>query len=79
MITTVTTVTTISTIAAMGLATAASLATVATLMLLLMMREVTGASQSPLSRLASRLFMVSIVPLVMTFAVIVTVKILELI
>ncbi len=80
MITTVTTstVTTVTTIAAMGLAATVSLVAIVTLIVFLTAKELTGASSSPSSRLTARFLSVGILPMVMAFAVIVGVKIVEI-
>ena len=73
----VTTVTTVTSIAAIGFASVMSIAAVVTLILFLSAGELTGAGQSPLSRLISRFLKVGIIPLVMVFAAIVVVRIIE--
>ena len=79
MITTVTTstITTVITIAATGLAVTISVAAVVALIVFLSTKELAGASSSPSSQLTARFFNVSIVPMLMAFAVIVAVKIAE--
>jgi len=77
MITTVTTVTTVTTIAALGLTAAISIATVVLLMLFLTTKELAGASGSGFSLRIARFASVGILPLVMAFAVIVVIKIVE--
>lgn len=73
----ITTVTTITTIAAMGLTSAVGIAAVVVLMLFLVLKELSGASQSPFLQLTSRLLTVGIIPLAIVFAVTVTVRIFE--
>ncbi len=77
MITTVTTstITTVTTIAAMGLAVTISIAAVVALIVFLTSKELASASLSPSSQLTARFLNVSIVPMIMVFAVIVAVKI----
>jgi len=79
LITTVTTstVTTVSTIAAMGLAATVSVAAVVALIAFLTTKELAGASLSPSSQRTARFLNVGILPMVMAFAVIVAVKIVE--
>ncbi len=77
MITTVTTVTTVTTIAALGLTGALSIAAVVLLMLFLTTKELAGASGSGLSLRVAKFASVGILPLVMVFAVIVVMKIVE--
>ena len=75
MVTTITTVTAITSIAAT--ATTISIAAVAFLILLLIAKELTGAGQSLSSRLSSRFLNVCITPLVMVFAAIVVVRVIQ--
>ncbi len=77
MITTVTTVTTVTTIAALGITAAISVAAVTALIAFLTTRELasTGNSRFPL-RIA-KFASVGILPLIIAFAVIVAVKITE--
>ncbi len=77
MITTVTTVTTITTIAALGLTAALSTACVATLIFFLTAKELAGARRSGTYLRIARFVNVGILPLVLVFAVIVAVKIVE--
>jgi len=77
MITTVTTVTTVTTIAALGLSAAISIAAVVLLMLFLTTRELAGATRRGSSLRIARFVSVGILPLVMAFAVIVAIKIIE--
>ena len=79
MISTVTTstVTTITTIAAMGLTAVISIAVVATLIAFLAIKELAGASNSGSPRRVSRFLNVGILPMAMAFAVILAVKISE--
>jgi len=79
MITTVTTVTTVTTIAAMGLTGVLSIAAVVTLAVFLATRELAAASGSTTSLRIARFAGVSILPLVIAFAVTVAVTIAEII
>jgi hypothetical protein len=78
MVTTVTTVTTITTIAALGLTAAVSAVAVITLMVFLASRAVATASESHLSWRIARFATVGILPLVMTFAAIVALRVIEI-
>jgi len=77
MITTVTTVTTVTTIAALGLTAAISIAAVVLLVLFLTTRELAGASGRGSSLRIAKFVSVGILPLVMAFAVIVAIKVAE--
>jgi len=77
MITTVTTVTTVTTIAALGITGVVSIAAVVLLMLFLTTKELAGASSSGFSLRMAKFVSVGILPLVMVFAVIVFMKIVE--
>ncbi len=77
MITTVTTVTTVTTIAALGLTGVISIAAVALLMLFLTTKELAGASSRGFSLRIAKFVGVGILPLVMVFAVVVVMKIVE--
>ena len=77
MITTVTTVTTVTTIAALGLTTTLSVVAVTTLMLFLSTRELASSGNSRFSLRLARFAGVGILPLVMAFAVVVAIKIAE--
>ena len=77
MITTVTTVTTVTTIAALGLTGAISIAAVVLLILFLTTKELAGASNLGFSLRIAKFVSVGILPLVMAFAVIVAIKIAE--
>lgn len=74
MITTVTTTTT-TTVMATGLTAAISIAAVASLIIFLTVRELVSASDSITATRIARFFGIGILPLAMTFAVIVVVKI----
>lgn len=74
MIVTVTTTTT-TTVVAMGLSAAVSIAAVASLIIFLTARELVSASDSITATRIARFFGIGILPLAMTFAVIVVVKI----
>ena len=77
MITTVTTVTTVTTIAALGLTGVISIAAIILLMLFLTTKELAGASNRGFSMRIAKFASVGILPLVMAFAVIVVMKIVE--
>ena len=77
MITTVTTITTITTIAAIGITAALSIACVATLILFLTTKELASARRSDTYTRIARFVNIGILPLVLVFAVIVAVKIIE--
>ena len=79
MVTTITTstVTTVTTIAAMGLTATISIAAVVALIGFLTTKELVSANLSRSSQLMARFFSVGILPMVMAFAVIVAVKIAE--
>ncbi len=77
MITTVTTVTTVTTIAALGFTGIISIAAVVLLMLFLTTKELAGATSSGFSLRIAKFASVGILPLVMAFAVIVVLKIVE--
>ena len=77
MVSTVTT-STITTIAAMGLTTTMSIAAVVALIGFLTTKELASANLSPSSQLIARFFSVGILPMVMAFAVIVTVRIADI-
>jgi hypothetical protein len=79
LVTTITTstVTTVTTIAAMGLTATISIAAVVALIGFLTTKELISASLSPSSQLIARFFNVGILPMVMAFAIIVAVKIAE--
>lgn len=77
MITTITT-TTVTTVAAMGLAAGITIAAVICLILFLATKELAGASGTTSSRRVAKFLDVSIIPLAIVFAVVVTIKIVEL-
>ena len=79
MISTVTTstITTVSTIAALGLTATISAVAVATLIAFLTTKQLVGASPSLSSQLTAKFLNVGILPMIMAFAVIVAVKIAE--
>ena len=77
MITTVTTVTTVTTIAALGLTGIISIVAVVLLTLFLITKELAGATSSGFSLRIAKFISVGILPLVMAFAVIVFMKIVE--
>ena len=70
-------ITTVSTIAAMGLTAAISVAAVATLIGLLTTRELASASYATPPQRIARFLNIGIIPLVMVFAVIVVMKVIE--
>lgn len=76
-VTTVTTVTTVSTIAAMGLTAAISIAAIITLIGFLVTKELVAASYSNSQRRIARFLGVGILPLIIVFAVVVAVKVTE--
>ncbi len=78
MITTVTTVTMVTTIAALGITAAISAAAVATLIAFLTTRELASTSNSRFPLRIAKFASVGILPLVIAFAVIVTVKIADM-
>ena len=80
MISTVTTstVTTMTAIAALGLTAAMSIATIVTLISFLSVKELAGASRSITLRLTARFLNVGIIPIIMAFAVIIVVKVAEI-
>ncbi len=77
MTTTVTTVTTVTTIAALGLTGAISIAAIVLLMFFLATKELAGTSSLGFSLRIAKFVSVGILPLVMAFAVIVAMKIVE--
>lgn len=79
MITTVTTstITTVTTVAAMGLATGITIAAVICLIVFLTTKEIAGVGVSNTSKRVSRFLNVSIIPLAIAFAVVLMVKIAE--
>ena len=78
MITTVTTVTTVTTIATLGITTAISIATVTTLIAFLTTRELASTGNSRFTLRIAKFASAGILPLIIAFAVIVTVKIAEM-
>ena len=77
MITTVTTVTTVTTTAALGLGTVISVVAIVAAMAFLAARELASAGHSSLSLRIASFATVGIFPLVIVFAVIVALKIAE--
>jgi len=75
LVTTVTTVTTVTSVAAT--AATISIAAVVILILLLIAKELTAAGQSLPSRLSSRFLDVATTPLVIVFAAIVAVRVIQ--
>jgi len=75
---TTSTITTVTTIAAMGLTVTISVAAVVTLIAFLTTKELASASLSPSSHLTARFLNVGILPMIMAFAVIVAVRITEI-
>ena len=80
MITTVTTstITTVTTIAAMGLTAVISIVAVVSLIVFLSIKELAKASEAGPFLRTARYFSVGILPLLMAFAVIATVKVIEM-
>ncbi len=76
-VTTVTTVTTVSTISAMVLTAAISMAAVVTLIGFLATKELASVSNSNFPQRIAKFLSVGILPLVMVFAVVVAVKVAE--
>ena len=70
-------VTTVTTIAASGLSIGLGVAAVSVLIAFLVIRELAGATNSASLRLTSRFLSVGVVPMVMAFAVIVALKVVE--
>ena len=79
MITTITTVTTVTTVTVLGIGTAVSIAAAIALIAFLATRELAGAVVSGASTRIAKLATIGILPLLMAFAVIVTVRLFELI
>lgn len=81
MIITVTTstITTVTTVTAMGLTAAVSIAAVASLIFFLTIKELANARGSGISSRIARFFNLGILPLMMAFAVIIVIKIAEVI
>ena len=77
MITTVTTVTTVTTIAALGITAAISIAAVTTLIAFLTTRELASTGDSPFPLRIAKFASVGILPLIIAFVAIVTIKIAE--
>ena len=81
MIITVTTstITTVTTVTAMGLTAAISIAAVASLIFFLAIKELANARGSGISSRIARSFNLGILPLMMAFAIIIVIKIAEVI
>ena len=81
MISTVTTstVTTVTTVAAMGLTAAVTAAAIICLIVFLTAKELTGASGNQVSYRLARFLSIGILPLLMAFAVIVVVRIIQIV
>ncbi|MFC2069987.1 hypothetical protein ACFLTB_02280 [Chloroflexota bacterium] len=77
MVTTVTTITTITTIATLGISAFISIAAIAALVIFLVTRELAVSSNSPVSTRIAKFASVGILPLVIAFAIVVIVKIIE--
>ena len=75
----ITTVTTVTTVTALGMSTIMSVAALVTLIAFLTARELAGASNYALPLRIAKFISVGITPLIMAFAVIVIVKIIEII
>ena len=78
MITTVTTVTTVTAMAAMGLTAAISIAATVILIFFLTVKELASNSNASFPVRLTRFLNVSVLPLIMVFAVIVTITIVEI-
>lgn len=74
----VTTVTTVTTIAALGISAFISIAAIATLIMFLITRELATSTNSAISLRIARFASVGILPLVIAFATVVFVKIIEI-
>jgi len=77
-ITTVTSITSISSIAMLGVGASISVFTVLLLIGMLTTKELVGAADGGRAKLISRCLNISIIPLVVSFAVIVALKVLEI-
>lgn len=77
-ITTVTSITSITSIAALGIGASISIFAVLLLIGMLTTKELVGASDGSRQRLIGRCLNISIIPLVISFAVIVALKVLEI-
>lgn len=77
-VSTITTITSITSIAALGLGASISIFAVLLLIGMLTMKELVGASDGSRQRLISRCLNISIIPLVISFVVIVALKIFEI-
>jgi hypothetical protein len=77
-ITTVTSITSITSIAALGIGASISIFAVLLLIGLLTTKELVGASDGGRQKLVSRCLNISIIPLVVSFAVIVALKVVEI-
>jgi hypothetical protein len=77
-ITTVTSVTSITSIAAIGIGASISIFAVLLLIGMLTTKELAGASEGSRAKLVSRCLNISIIPLVVSFAVIVALKVFEI-
>jgi hypothetical protein len=77
-ITTVTSITSITSIAALGIGAAITIFAVLLLVGLLTTKELVGASDGSRQMLISRCLNISIIPLVVSFAVIVALKVFEI-
>ncbi len=75
----ITTVTTVTTVAAMGLTAAISIAAIIGLIFFLATKELANAGRSGTSLRVARFLSIGILPLVMAFAIILVVKIVEII
>jgi hypothetical protein len=77
-ITTVTSITSITSIAALGIGASVTIFAVLLLIGLLTTKELVGASDGSRQKLVSRCLNISIIPLVVSFAVIVALKVVEI-
>ena len=77
-VSTITTVTSITSIAALGIGASISILAVLLLIGMLTTKELVGASDGSRQRLIGRCLNISIIPLVISFAVIVALKVMEI-
>ena len=77
-ITTVTSITSITSIAMLGVGAGISVFAVLLLISMLTIKELAGAAEGGRAKLVSRCLNISIIPLVVSFAVIVALKVLEI-
>lgn len=75
---TVSTITTITSIAALGIGVGISIFMIVFLIGLLTARELAGASESGRAKIISRCINISIIPMVLSFGIIVALKVMEI-